>query len=236
MTALGGRVALVTGASRGIGLAIANELQAAGAHVIRLARSLEPASLDQRTDVPCDVTDPSQVERAAQRILTGVRAPDIVVNSAGAFTLKPFLDTTTREFVREVAVNLTGPFLILRALLPAMVERGGGHVVTIGSVADHQSFPGNSAYGASKFGLRGLHQVLAMELARQGIRATLVSPAATDTSLWDHLDPDARNDLPHRDQMLLPQDVAEAVLFAVSRPARVNVELIRLAPAPASDA
>jgi NAD(P)-dependent dehydrogenase (short-subunit alcohol dehydrogenase family) len=172
------------------------------------------------------------VDRAAARVLQGVRAPDVVVNNAGLFGLKPFLETSTQEFVRQVAATLTGPFLILKALLPAMVQRGSGHVVTIGSVADHVALPGNTAYAAAKFGLRGMHQVVAAELARQGIRATLISPGPTDTPLWDPLDPDHRADLPNRAEMLLPQDVAEVVLFVVSRSARVNIELVRLAAAP----
>jgi NADP-dependent 3-hydroxy acid dehydrogenase YdfG len=103
--------------------------------------------------------------------------------------------------------------------------------VTIGSVVDHQPYAGNAAYAASKYGVRGLHEVLAEEVRGKGVRTTLISPGATDTRLWDDLDPDAREDLPARADMLLPIDVAEAVLYAVTQPPRVNVEWIRLLPA-----
>jgi NADP-dependent 3-hydroxy acid dehydrogenase YdfG len=124
---------------------------------------------------------------------------------------------------------VVGGFLVLRAFLPAMVERGG-HVVTIGSVADHIAFPGNAAYGASKYGLRGLHEALRAEYAGRGLRMTLISPGPTDTSLWDPVNPERRDDVPDRAGMLQATDVAEAVLFAVTRPERANVELIHLMP------
>ncbi len=107
---------------------------------------------------------------------------------------------------------------------------GRGRIVTIGSVADYRTFPGNAAYGASKRGLRALHEVLQEELAGTGVRATLISPGPTDTRLWDPLDPDRREDLPGRASMLQPNDVAEAVLFAVTRPDRVTVDVLRLQP------
>jgi 3-hydroxy acid dehydrogenase / malonic semialdehyde reductase len=118
---------------------------------------------------------------------------------------------------------------VLRAFVPAMLERGG-HVVTVGSIADHVAFPGNAAYAASKFGLRGLHETLKAEYAGTGLRFTLVSPGPTDTTLWDPVDPDRRPDLPNRAGMLQAGDVADAVLFAVTRPNRVNVELLWVMP------
>ena len=108
-----------------------------------------------------------------------------------------------------------------------MLERGSGHIVNVGSVAGRLAIPGNGAYSASKFGLRGLHAVLAQELRGTGVRCTLVEPAATDTALWDALNPDARSDLPRRGEMLRPEDVARAVLFAVTQPR--GVELSHLA-------
>ena len=109
-----------------------------------------------------------------------------------------------------------------------MLERGSGHVVSIGSVAGRVAFPGNGAYGASKFGLRGLHAVLAEEVGGTGVRATLIEPAATDTPLWDPLDPDARGDLPSRAAMLRPEDVARAVVYALAQPAGVEVSTLAL--------
>ena len=222
---------MVTGASRGIGLAVADELQGAGAHVVRLARSLSAASAEGRTDIPCDITKEEEVERAVMQLVGDVGVPDIVVNNAGTFLLKPLAETTMAEFQHQLTVNLMGPFLVLRALLPHLIRKERTHVVTIGSIADHAAFPGNAAYGASKYGLRGLHEVLSRELADTDVRMTLVSPGPTDTKLWSRLDSEASEDLLDRSDMLHPEDVAAAVLFAVTRPPRANVELIRITPA-----
>ncbi|MDH3424228.1 MAG: SDR family NAD(P)-dependent oxidoreductase, partial [Gemmatimonadota bacterium] len=113
-------------------------------------------------------------------------------------------------------------------VLPGMLERGSGTVVSIGSVAGRKAFPGNAAYSASKYGLRGLHEVLVEELRGTGVRATLVEPAATDTELWDPLDPEQNPELPSRTDMLRPEDVADAVLFAVTRPEGVIVPVLQV--------
>ena len=228
---LAGRLALVTGASRGIGLAIAQALETAGAQVVRLARSLPDRSEGRRTDIPCDLTDAAAVDRMVRRLGATLGTPDIVVNNAGVFVLKPLEETTPAEFADALRTNLTAPFLLVRALMPALRARGRGHLVTIGSVADHVPLSGSSAYAASKFGLRGLHGVLAAELAGSGVRLTLVSPGPVDTPIWDPIDPDARPGFTPRGEMLRPADVAEAVLFAVTRPPAVELTELRLSPA-----
>ena len=230
MHELAGTVALVTGASRGIGRVIADRLEQAGAHVACLSRSLALRRTDTRLEIPCDVTSEEAVETAVHQIIADFGVPRIVVNNAGTFLLKPLADTTGAEFREQLHVNVTGPFLVVRELLPHLLDDRGGHIVTIGSVVDHRPYAGNAAYGASKYAVRGLHEVLAEEVRGKRIRTTLISPGATDTKLWDSLDPDARDDLPARSDMLLPVDVAEAVMYAVTQPPRVNVEWIRLLP------
>jgi NADP-dependent 3-hydroxy acid dehydrogenase YdfG len=227
-----GRTAVVTGASRGIGLAVADELRAAGAHVVRVARSLIDAEADRRTDLACDVTDATAVARAARRVLDARGAPDILVNAAGVFLVAPLVDTSPEAFGAQLAGNLVAPFLLVRAFLPAMVARHGGLIVTIGSVADHQPFTGNAAYGAAKSGLRGLHEVLLRELRGTGVRATLVSPGPVDTAIWDPIDPDARQGFTKRAQMLKADDVAEAVLFVATRRDGVEIPELRIVPEP----
>ncbi len=227
-----GRTAVVTGASRGIGLAVAEALQAAGAHVVRLARSLEDAERDRRTDLRCDVTDAASVAAAARRVLDARGAPDILVHAAGVFLVAPLAETAPQDFVAQVAGNLVAPFLVLRAFLPAMTARRRGLVVTIGSVADHRPFPGNAAYGAAKAGLRGLHEVLLAELRGSGVRATLVSPGPVDTAIWDPVDPDHRPGFTKRADMLKPEDVAEAVLFVATRRDDVAIPELRIMPDP----
>ncbi|HMA45152.1 MAG TPA: SDR family oxidoreductase [Gemmatimonadales bacterium] len=233
MTAAGrliGKIAAVTGASRGIGLAVADELRAAGAHTVRLARSLSDGSGDRETTLRCDVTRPEDVERAVSRIETALGVPDIVVNNAGVFFVKRLDETTADMFAQSIATNLTGPFLIAHAFVPAMVRRGSGHLVTIGSSSDRIAYPGNSAYAASKYGVRGLHEVIAAELAGTGVRTTLVSPGAVNTEMWDPIDPDRTEGFRKRADMMRAEDVAEAVLFAVTREERVTVTEIRMAP------
>jgi NADP-dependent 3-hydroxy acid dehydrogenase YdfG len=124
--------------------------------------------------------------------------------------------------------NLVAPFLFLHAFLPAMQAHGDGHIVTVGSVADRTTFPENGAYAASKFGLRALHEVLRAELRGTGVRATLVSPGPVDTSLWDSVRSEAREGIASRAAMLSADAVADAIFFAVTRPADVNVDEMRL--------
>ena len=228
--ALTGHIALVTGASRGIGLAVADELRAAGAHVVRFARSLSDAAADRQTDVRCDMSVAEEVNRAVSKVLGELGVPDIVVNSAGVFFIKRIEETTTADFLQTLAVNLTGPFLVARALVPHFRKRGGGHLITIGSVSDHVGFPGSAAYAASKFGVRGMHEVITAELAGSGVRTTLISPGPVDTEMWDEVDPDANPGFTKRKDMMRAKDVAEAVLFAVTRAARVDVTEIRMMP------
>lgn len=208
----------MTGASQGIGLAIAESFEREGAYVVRLARTLKPARTARRTDIPCDVTRDADIDRVAASLRADGRVPDILVNNAGSFLLKPLVDTTPSEFRDLIAVNLIGPFLVLRAFLPMMLRRGTGHIVSIGSVADHVALPGNAAYSASKYGLRGLHEVLARELEGTSLHATLVSPGATDTSLWDTIDRIANPGLPERTSMRKPEDVAASVMKEVLGP------------------
>ena len=231
MKPLAGQVAVVTGASRGIGAAVATTLAGAGATVARLARSLPDADHEPWYDLTCDVTDPILLERALQSVLSELGPPHILVNNAGGFLLKPFEQTSTAEFDAQVALNLRAPFAVARGLLPAMRSAGRGLLVTIGSIADHVAFPDNSAYSASKYGLRGLHEVLAAEYRGTGVRCTLVSPGPTDTDVWDPVNPDEREGFLSRAQMLRPEDVADAVLYVATRPPHVAIESIRINPA-----
>ncbi len=232
-TPLLGHSALVTGASRGIGASVAERLSSAGARVWALARSREALeALADRIDataLPADLSDDASVWDAIERLHDSLGGPpDLVVNAAGVFSLAPCAEETVRSFDRHLAVNLRGPFLVIRALLPAMLERGSGLIVNVGSVAGRRALPGNAAYSASKYGLRGLHEVLLEEIRGSGVRATLLEPAATDTSAWDGLDPDADPGLPDRADMLSVQDVAEAVVHVATRPPTVRIPVLQI--------
>ncbi|HET7239971.1 MAG TPA: SDR family oxidoreductase [Gemmatimonadales bacterium] len=230
MTALAGRLALVTGASRGIGAAVVEAFAAAGATVVRVARSLEDGWHDGRLDIKADVSDAAQTAQMAERVRSEAGVPDIVVQSAGGFLLARLADTTPADFDQQVRVNLRAGFLVARELLPPMAALGRGTYVSVGSVADHVGFPENAAYGAAKYGLRGLHETLVAEYRSTGVRLSLVSPGPTDTAIWDPFDPDHRPGFPPRAAMLRPGDVADAVLFLATRPASVHVDWLRLGP------
>jgi NADP-dependent 3-hydroxy acid dehydrogenase YdfG len=220
-------LALVTGASRGIGAATASALVGAGYQVIRLARSPMPP-LAHSQDVAVDLADHGARANALADLVHRVGIPDVVVNNAGSFLLAPLEESSDALLREQLAINLEAPFALARTFLPAMRLRGYGTHVLVGSIADWRAFPENAAYSASKFGARGLHEVLLEEMRGSGVRCTLVSPGPTDTSIWDPMDPDHRADLPNRAEMLRPSDVADAILYAVAAPRHVQVEVIRL--------
>jgi NADP-dependent 3-hydroxy acid dehydrogenase YdfG len=153
-------------------------------------------------------------------------APEIVVNAAGTFSLHSIEGLPAEEVRQHLAVNLEGSISVVRSTLPQLLKRGSGTLILIGSVAGRKAFPGNAAYSASKYGLRGFHEVLLEELRGSGVRATLVEPAATDTSLWDPLDPDRDPALPNRGAMLHPEQIAEAILFVATRPQEVRIPFL----------
>jgi NADP-dependent 3-hydroxy acid dehydrogenase YdfG len=229
------RLAIVTGASRGIGLAVAERLLDDEMRVVMLARSADALRAaaeiygDRATPIECDVSDPAAIEAMARRVHDEIgAAPDVIVNNAGLFKLSSTHDTDPSDFADALAVNLVAPFRVIRAFLPAMRDQKRGHIVNIGSIADRMAFPENGAYAASKFGLRGFHEVLRAELRGSGVRATLVSPGPVDTSLWDEVDPDNRPGFTPRASMLDANAVASAVVYAVTQPDHVNIDELRL--------
>lgn len=235
MNALSGRTAVVTGASRGIGGGIAAALGAAGARVVMIARNearlKERASqIERAIPIAADVTEPKSVEKATDRIRSELKgAPDILVNNAGIFSVAVAEETGAEQFVDMLNTNLVAPFLFVRAFLGDMKQRGSGHIVTIGSIADRTIYSGNAAYSAAKFGLRAMHEVLRTELRGTGVRTSLISPAATNTDIWNDVtvtDPVTR---PHSKRpMLEPDDVVRAVIYAITQPDHVNVDELRL--------
>jgi NADP-dependent 3-hydroxy acid dehydrogenase YdfG len=232
---LSGRTAVVTGASRGIGAGIASALAGQGVRVVMLARNearLTEAAKGVKGSIPiaCDVSDPKSVEKATKQIDKELGAtPDILVNNAGIFGVSPIEETTPDFFVETVNTNLVAPFLFVRSFLAGMKERKSGHIVTIGSIADRTIFPGNAAYSAAKFGLRAVHEVLRAELHGSGVRASLISPASTDTDMWNSVvltDPAGKPAT--KRPRLSRDDVVAAVMFALTQPETVNIDELRL--------
>jgi NADP-dependent 3-hydroxy acid dehydrogenase YdfG len=228
--------ALVTGGSRGIGLAIARALVREGVRVALIARGAKELEARARElgahtlAVAADLSISREAERAVRQISDAFGGvPDLLINNAGIFDPKPLHVLTAEEFERMVRINLIAPFFLLRALLPVWREQRRGHVIMIGSIADRTIFPGNGAYSASKFGARAMHEVLRVETRGTGVRTTLVSPSSTDTPIWDAVLQEADNRFPARSQMLAADAVADAVVWAATRPANVNVDELRIA-------
>lgn len=233
-----GRTALVTGASRGIGAACARALANSGARVVLVARSadaltaLAAALPHDAAALPADLAQAAAaptVAAGAREILGG--DPDILVHAAGTFPLAPMEQVDDEALDLALALNTAAPLRLTREFLPGMRQHPYAHIVTVGSIADRYVFPANAVYAATKHAVRAAHEVLRAETRGSAVRTTLVSPAATDTPIWDPYDPDASADLPSRGEMLRAEDVADAVLWAVTRPAHVNVDELRISRA-----
>ena len=226
------RVALVTGATGGIGAAIARRLAADGFRVYvsgrRRGRLERLAAEVKGVELPFDVTVEAEVAGARDMVEAGGERLDVLVNAAGVFDLAPLVETGGEVLSRNLEVNLAGVMHVTRAFLPGMLAAGSGLVINVGSVAGWRAFPDNAAYSASKYGLRGLHDVLLEELRGTGVRACLLEPGAVDTAIWDPLDPDSAPHLPDRAQMLRPEDVARAAGFVAGLPPTVAVPLLRI--------
>jgi NAD(P)-dependent dehydrogenase (short-subunit alcohol dehydrogenase family) len=185
------RVALVTGAARGIGLAIAERFLAEGWRVglldidaPTLARSMTRLAQPQTTlALECDVADPAQVSSAVDRLVARFGRIDALVNNAGIAVFKPLLETTAAEWQRVLAVNLTGPFLCAQACAPIMLRSGGGSIVNIASISGLRASTLRVAYGTSKAALVHLTKQQAAELGNVGIRVNAVAPGPVDTAM-----------------------------------------------------
>ncbi|HEU4325084.1 MAG TPA: SDR family NAD(P)-dependent oxidoreductase [Roseiflexaceae bacterium] len=194
MRQLEGNVALITGGGRGIGLAVAEALSAAGAAVALLGRSqtvLDRAAAalgaqsGQALPLACDITDVAQVRAAFQQTRAELGPVAILVNNAGVTASVKFVDTDDETWERIMRVNATAPFYCCREAVPDMVARGGGRIINIASIAAIHGLPYSSAYSASKHALLGLTRSLALELGRQGITANAICPGWVETDMLD---------------------------------------------------
>ncbi|MBI4531303.1 MAG: SDR family oxidoreductase [Candidatus Latescibacteria bacterium] len=230
MGVINGKIAIVTGASGGIGRETAKMLGEEGAKVVVAARREEVLAelvQDGRASlaVPTDVTDERSVTALVERTVEVFGRLDLLVNCAGTGSFATVLDSDPQEWERILAVNLTGTYLCCRAVLRPMLRQQSGHIVNVLSIAATVPFPGASAYCASKFGALGLTKVLAAEVRASGVRVTALLPGAVDTPFWNGIDHP-----PDRTKMVPPRRVAEAVLFAVSQPEGATVDEIVLMP------
>ena len=226
------RVAIVTGAGRGIGRAIALRLGGAGAKVAIL--DLDPAAAGEvaaaispgALAVRCDVTDAASVREAVAATERALGPIDILVNNAGWDKLEPFVQSTEETWDRIIAINLKGVLNCFHAVLPGMIERGSGRIVSIGSDAGRVGSSGEAVYAAAKGGIIAFSKTIAREVARQQINVNVVCPGPTDTPLFaelagtnDRLMDALKRAVPFG-RLAEPDEIAAAVAFLVSDDAR----------------
>jgi 3-oxoacyl-[acyl-carrier protein] reductase len=235
--ALAGKVAVVTGASRGIGRAIAGALLAQGCTVVAVSRSVsgrknrKPTTENRpplpgacETSMKCDVREERSVGTLFASVKKEFGRVDILINNAGtAHALRNIEDLPLETWREVLETNLTGMFLCTRAALPLM--KNGAVIVNNLSVAARGVFPGESAYCASKHGALGFTDTLRAEVRGRGIRVISLLPGPTATDIWNQFMPEAP-----RDKMMSPETVARAVIAAVTLPENATVEELRLGP------
>jgi len=222
---LAGKVALVTGAGRGIGAAIAGALAGAGANVAVLdldgttAAATAAALPTKSVGVEADITDSAQVAAAVAAAVSALGPIDVLVNNAGWDKIEPFLDNDESDWDLIISINLKGPIIVTRAVLDQMIERRSGAIVNIASDAGRVGSSGEAVYSAAKGGVIAFTKTLAREMARNRIRVNCVCPGPTDTALLATMDDKLRAGLeraiPMR-RIAEPSDIAPAVVFLAS--------------------
>jgi 3-oxoacyl-[acyl-carrier protein] reductase len=227
---LGGQVALVTGASRGIGRGIALALAGAGAQVVLTARSESRLRSVEReirerggkaSSLPADLCQESQVQALFARLAEDYGRLDILVNNAGLGLFGPLSDFTAGDFDRLVAVNLKAVFLCCREAMRLMIGRKAGYIINISSVVGFKGYPNQAIYTASKHGVMGITKSLAVEAQPHGIRVSAVLPGGVDTEMSARGRPDL-----DRSSLLQPEDIGQTVLFLLSLSPRAAIDQI----------
>jgi 3-oxoacyl-[acyl-carrier protein] reductase len=230
--ALAGQVALVTGGSRGIGLAIVRRLGHMGTRVAICARN--PATLEESASrlraegievlaLPADVTSEDQIAALVRKTQQALGPVDILVNNAGIGVFGPFHEQSAAQWDSILDTNLKSAFLVSRAVAPEMIRRKTGHIINIASLAGKNTFANGALYCASKWGLLGLTGCMAEDLRAHGIRVSAICPGSVNTEFSPHAGKDVR-------KMLQPDDVAHAVAALVTQSSGSFISEVHLRP------
>jgi NADP-dependent 3-hydroxy acid dehydrogenase YdfG len=244
MAKLDGKVAVITGASSGIGEATAETLTAEGASVVVAARREERLSdLVERINgenggkalsVECDVTDEEQSHALIRRARDEFRRVDILVNNAGVMQLSNIQKGLSDEWRTMLEVNVLGLLYATDAAIGVMKEQGSGHLVNISSLASRGTRPGLGVYSGTKMAVNGISESLRQELLEDNIRVTMVEPGAVETELPEHItDEEAREGLSTMLEQLEPlqaEDIANAIVYVVTQPQRVSINEVLIRP------
>lgn len=234
---LEGRVAWITGASRGIGRAVAIELSRVGAHAIIGARNMEQLAAlvqviegegNRATAIPLDVADRDACEGFAAQALAAAGPPEILVNNAAIATFRPVDEFLPDEFEHQFRVNVFGTYYMTRAALPHLRESNAGKIVMISSLASESAAKWGSAYFSTKYAMNGFAKCLFEEVRHDGVGVTIVCPGSVDTGFHHESHPGSHP----KDQswMVRPRDVALAVLHAAASPSPALVSRIDVRP------
>jgi NADP-dependent 3-hydroxy acid dehydrogenase YdfG len=238
---LNGKVALVTGASSGIGEATALVLAAEGAHVAIAARRFQRLTDlagrirhagGEAFPIEADVTDEAQAKAMVEHVLRQYGRLDMLLNVAGVGVAAPFQNTTTAEYRQMVDLNILGVLYAIHAALPAMKRQGDGHIVIISSGTGRYIHP-STVYSGTKHAVSAIAESLRREIGKDWIRVTSIEPGAVKTEFTSHMRQDIRQSVEQRlggMEQLESQDVAGAILYAVTQPRRVNVNILTLYP------
>ena len=232
--ALSGQVAIVTGAGRGIGHAVASALAREDATVVLAARTRQQLAATAAAvreaggtalAIPTDVTQDAAVEAMVEQAMAELGRVDVLVTAAGVAAFGPVAGTKPGDWDGMLAVNLRAVMVTCRAVLPIMIRQRRGTIINIASVAAQRAIPGAAVYTATKAGVIGFSRVLAEELRAEGVRVGVLVPGAVDTPLWDTI-PNS----PDRRRMLRPEDVARAAVLMASLPPGASLEELTLLP------
>jgi NADP-dependent 3-hydroxy acid dehydrogenase YdfG len=218
---LDGKVALVTGASGGIGAAVSRKLHDSGASVGLLSRQGGDLGLERGFGVTCDVSDRGAVAEATEAIVVRFKRLDIVIANAGIGAYGNFLDLDPDLVEAMIDVNLKGTLYTAAATLPHLIDSGEGDFISMASVAGLRAFPGESVYNASKFGQLGFTRSLDHELREQGVRATCICPGGVNTNFA--IGTGRSEGDPELEGLLTAEEVADVVLFTVTRPRQMRI-------------
>jgi ribitol 2-dehydrogenase len=229
-------VAVVTGASSGIGLAVARSLVADGSDVVLVARSRDrlgaavAALGEHATAVAADVTEPGAAEEVVEATLASHGRVDVLVANAGIYVQGVFWDNDPADIERLITTNVTGVMRFVRAVLPSMISRGSGDVVVTSSVSGHQAIPWEPVYSASKHALQSFVHGVRQQLVGTGVRVMSVAPGVVLNDLWQVTDEAERAAGVADGTGMLSEDVADAVRFMLDRPRHVTVRDLVLLP------
>ncbi len=241
---LRGKVALITGASSGIGEATAVALAGEGAQVALAARRVDRLqSLARRIadnggqalPIIADVSDETQVREMVQRVYDSWQRLDVLVNNAGVALVGPVERANPDDWRRMVQINLLGLMYATHAVIPIMKEQGeGGAIVNVSSVAGRTARAGFAAYNATKWGVNGFSEALRQEVNQYNIRVTIIEPGFVETRFAEHIpDPETKKEIKERIasiRLLKSEDIAAAVLYAVTQPSYVDVNELLIRP------